>query len=97
MKLGDAMKKRNSFFILAAIILAASNFIPAEAAGKKKATAATGAETPMSIMAPLTATECRRLGGEVNDLAVECRGTKKSCTVATLNNGTHTVCINEAG
>jgi hypothetical protein len=70
--------------------------IPAESAGKKKGVAATGADAPMSTMAPLTTSECERLGGSVNTVGTDlCKG-GKACTTDTLNNGVHTVCITQA-
>ena len=90
------MYHRTPILLLAAIIVASSFIIPAEAAGKKKAAAAGGAELPMSTMAPLTVSECEHLGGDVATVGTDlCKG-GKACTTSTLNNGIHTVCINEA-
>lgn len=90
------MNLKSTALLLAAIMLASNVIIPAEAAGKKKDASAVGAATPMATMAPLTASECERLGGTVNDLDTNCRATGTSCTTKTLNNGTHTACITEA-
>lgn len=84
-------------FTCCALALAAAMAlaIPAEAASKKKSFN-NGAETPGMSMAPLTASECERLGGEVYSNA-DCKGTGKSCFVSTRKNGDHWVCIDEAG
>ena len=90
------MYHRIPTLMLTAVIMASSLIIPAEAAGKKKGVAATGADASMSTMAPLTASECERLGGDVNTVGTDlCKG-GKACTTSTLDNGIHTVCINEA-
>lgn len=69
----------------------------AEAGSKRTGAATTGQELPSSQMAPLTAGECQRLGGNV--VATGTRNCKsgKICTNDTLNNGFHSVCIDEAG
>ena len=90
------MRHRTLTLILSAVTIASSLIIPAEAASKKKGAAATGADAPMSTTAPLTASECERLGGDVNTVGTDlCKG-GKACTTNTLDNGIHTVCITEA-
>ena len=90
------MNLRIPTLILAAAMVASSLSIPAESSSKKKAAAASGASTPMSTMAPLTASECERLGGDVTTVGADlCKG-GKACTTSTLNNGIHKVCITEA-
>lgn len=90
------MNLRTPAFILLAIVVASSFGIPAESASKKKAAAASGASVPMSTMAPLTVSECERLGGDVSTVGADlCKG-GKACTTSTLDNGIHTVCITEA-
>lgn len=85
-------KSRLSIAMLA--LAAMMTAIPAEAAGKKKG-AANGAETPGQSMAPLTAGECERLGGSISSNP-KCKGTGKQCFVSTLDNGDHSMCIDEA-
>ncbi len=90
------MHHRIPVLVLVSVMLASSFIIPAESAGKKKGITADGAGLPMSTMAPLTASECERLGGDVTPVGTDlCKG-GKACTTSTLNNGVHTVCINEA-
>jgi hypothetical protein len=90
------MNLRIPTLILAAAMVASSLSIPAESSSKKKAAAPSGASVPMSTMAPLTTSECERLGGDVNIVGPDvCKG-GKACTTDTLNNGIHTVCITEA-
>jgi hypothetical protein len=83
------------YFLIGALTAAA--LVPmqmADAANKKGA--AGGAELPKSTVAPLTVSECQRLGGEVY-ANPDCNKTGKSCHVRTLGSGEHWVCINEAG
>jgi hypothetical protein len=56
-------------------------------------TAATGQELPSSQMAPLTASECKRLGGRVGN-EPKC-GKGKDCTTQTQDGVWHTACITE--
>jgi hypothetical protein len=90
------MYHRTPTLLLAALIVASSFAIPAESAGKKNGAASSGAALPMSTMAPLTQSECERLGGTVIPEGSMCKGTGKACFTNTLNNGAHTVCITEA-
>ena len=81
---------------IAALAVAALSSLPTDALAKQKG-AASGAELPMSTMAPLTASECERLGGVVIPAGtMTCKGTGEACFVDTLDNGAHTVCITEA-
>lgn len=90
------MNLRIPTLILAAVMVASSLSIPAESSSKKKAAAASGASVPMSTMAPLTASECERLGGDVSTVGTDLCKNGKACTTTTLDNGLHTVCITEA-
>ena len=69
----------------------------AEAGTKRKGAATTGQELPSSQMAPLTAGECQRLGGNVITTGTRNCKSGKICSSDTLNNGHHTVCIDEVG
>ncbi|HUQ38412.1 MAG TPA: hypothetical protein VM144_18745 [Aestuariivirga sp.] len=66
----------------------------AEAGSKSaKDSAAAGQALPASQMAPLTASECKRLGGRVSNDA-NCKAGKE-CTTQTLDGAWHTACITE--
>lgn len=65
----------------------------AEAGSKRIGAASTGQELPASQMAPLTAGECKRLGGTVST-DKNCK-TGKDCTTFVLGGSTHSVCIDE--
>ena len=88
------MISKASSLMMASIVAITTFAVPAEAAGTKKGATAGGAELPASTMAPLTASECERLGGTVLPNP-NCKTTKESCTVSTLNNQVHTVCTTE--
>lgn len=65
----------------------------AEAGTKSTGTTAAGQELPSSQMAPLTAGECKRLGGTVSTNKKCKQG--KDCTVSHLNGAMHTICVDE--
>ncbi len=78
-----------------AIVMATGLSLATDSHAKTKAVAG-GAQLPMSTMAPLTESECERLGGSVIPAGTgQCKGTGKACFVDTLNNGSHITCINE--
>jgi hypothetical protein len=79
---------------IAALTVATLSTLPTGALAKQKGVEG-GAQLPMSTMAPLTASECERLGGDVIRTS-NCKGTGKACSVNTLDNGQHMICINEA-
>lgn len=95
MKWNKTMTRTALSLAIAALAVAALSALPADALAKKKGVAG-GADLPRSTMAPLTAGECERLGGQVYDNP-SCKKTGKSCFVSTLNNGDHWLCVNEAG
>lgn len=78
---------------LSAILLALVLLAPASAeAGKKRATSA-GQELPSTQVADLTAGECKRLGGFVEDNR-RCRS-GKTCITITRDLVEHSSCIDE--
>ena len=80
---------------VATLVMAAGLAISNQSHAKTKAVVG-GAEVQMSTMAPLTESECERLGGSVIVAGTgQCKGTGKACFVDTLNNGSHITCINE--
>ncbi len=88
---------RTSSYHSACCALALALLVPLGAAhaGSKSAkdTAAVGQALPASQMAPLTASECKRLGGRVGN-EPKC-GKGKDCTTQTLDGVWHTACITE--
>ena len=60
---------------------------------KRTSTVTTGQELPSSQMAPLTASECKRLGGRVSNEA-NCKAGQE-CTTQTIDGAWHTACITE--
>lgn len=88
----DILMSRSAF---CALLLALLVPLGAAEAGSKspKDTAAAGQALPASQMAPLTASECKRLGGRVGN-EPKC-GKGKDCTTQTLDGVWHTACITE--
>lgn len=86
----DILMSRSAF---CALLLALLVPLGAAEAGSKSAkdTTDAGQALPASQMAPLTASECNRLGGRVSNDA-NCK-VGKECTTQTLDGAWHTACV----
>lgn len=81
----------------AALIVALALFaVSAHAAGKRPASANAGQTiAPAPQSQPLSATECNRLGGHVNNGVSGCKFTNQSCSVVKPNGEVFVSCIDE--